>query len=115
MEKAESGLLLYGRLADTDHISVTHKEKKESLAVEAQPNGIYGEHLYTEGERKLCLQSEAADGTALGTAVTYEETGIAESQPKQPEQKEATELHITDEQGLKDIAKAPDKTLYPGS
>ncbi|RGC08980.1 hypothetical protein DXA38_21555 [[Clostridium] innocuum] len=59
------------------------------------------------------FQSETVDNTPLGTTVSYEETGIAEQpkeEPKKEEPQEVKEIHITNEQGLKDIAKAPDKT-----
>lgn len=113
VEKAEGSLNLYGRMENTDHITVTFKEKKETVKVEKQTNGLY-QGSYTPKENgSYIFQSEAADGTALGTAATYEETGIAEQpkeEPKKDEPQEVKEIHITNEQGLKDIAKAADKT-----
>ncbi|MCG4663596.1 hypothetical protein L0P73_23735, partial [[Clostridium] innocuum] len=69
---------------------------------------------YTPKENgSYVFQSETVDNTPLGTTVSYEETGIAEQpkeEPKKEEPQEVKEIHITNEQGLKDIAKAPDKT-----
>lgn len=110
---AQGGLTLYGRMENTDHISVTFKEKKEAVKVEKQENGLY-QGSYTPKENgSYVFQSEAADDAPLGTTATYEVTDITEQpkeEPKKEEQPEVKELHITNEQGLKDIAKAPDKT-----
>ncbi len=114
VEKAEQGgLALYSRMENTGHIAVTFKEKKETVKVEKQANGLY-QGSYTPKENgSYVFQSETVDNTPLGTTATYEETGIAEQpkeEPKKEEQPEVKEIHITNEQGLKDIAKAPDKT-----
>lgn len=113
VEPSEAGSLnLYSRIENTDHITVTFKEKKEAVKAEKQDNGLY-QGSYTPKENgSYVFQSEAADGSALGAATTYEETGIAEQkeEPKKAEQPEVKEYHITNEQGLKDIAKAPDQT-----
>lgn len=114
VDPSEAGSLnLYGRIENTDHITVTFKEQKEAVKVEKQANGLY-QGSYTPKENgSYVFQSEAADGSALGAATAYDETGIAEQKPeesKKEEPQEVKEYHITNEQGLKDIAKAPDKT-----
>ncbi|RGC04194.1 hypothetical protein DXA38_23155, partial [[Clostridium] innocuum] len=74
---------------------------------------------YTPKENgSYVFQSEAADDAPLGTTATYEVTDITgqpKEEPKKEEQSEVKEIHITNEQGLKDIAKAPDKTYIMDS
>lgn len=114
VETAEQGgLTLYSRMENTDHIAVTFKEKKETVKVEKQTNGLYHGSYTPKENGSYVFQSETVDNTSLGTTATYEETGIAEQpkeEPKKEEPQEVKEIHITNEQGLKDIAKAPDKT-----
>ncbi|MCQ5280336.1 ZmpA/ZmpB/ZmpC family metallo-endopeptidase-related protein, partial [Clostridium sp. DFI.1.208] len=106
-------ITLYGRMENTDHISVTFKEKKEPVKVEKQENGLYQGSYMPKENGSYVFQSEAADDAPLGMTATYEVTDITEQpkeEPKKEEQSEVKEIHITNEQGLKDIAKAPDKT-----
>ncbi|MCR0334166.1 hypothetical protein MKA37_23805, partial [[Clostridium] innocuum] len=110
---AQGGLTLYGRMENTNHISVTFKEKKEAVKVEKQENGLYQGSYMPKENGSYVFQSEAADDAPLGMTATYEVTDITEQpkeEPKKEEQSEVKEIHITNEQGLKDIAKAPDKT-----
>ncbi|MCR0571081.1 hypothetical protein MKC90_21170 [[Clostridium] innocuum] len=110
---AQGGITLYSRMENTDHISVTFKEKKEAVKVEKQENGLYQGSYMPKENGSYVFQSEAADDAPLGMTATYEVTDITEQpkeDPKKEEQPVVKEIHITNEQGLKDIAKAPDKT-----
>ena len=98
---AQGGLTLYGRMENTDHISVTFKEKKEAVKVEKQENGLYQGSYMPKENGSYVFQSEAADDAPLGTTATYEVTDITEQpkeEPKKEEQpQEVKEIHITNE------------------
>ena len=111
VEKQEDGVLhIISRIEGTDHISVSFQKMSESLSVN-KDDPLYEAEFTPKVNGTYVFQSEAADGSALGAPASYEETGIAEEpEPQEPVSSETNEIHITDEQGLRDIAKALDKT-----
>lgn len=62
VETAEQGgLTLYSRMENTDHIAVTFKEKKETVKVEKQTNGLYHGSYTPKENGSYVFQSETVD------------------------------------------------------